>query len=342
LKQLRTTTIGLSLALAVVLAGCDQGVDLAQVRALAQTVQSAAPSYTSIADDQYDSCLRQVGWANFAAIAPLTATETSPPTPAPATTAAPVSPTAAATPAPVASATPAPTASDALAEAAKLNGGKQSPYNPMGDVKACDPFITSVAETKAVQSLLVSYFTQLGAAAGDDSKVNYGFATLATDDKRLSSAQQTALSGAATDIATAIFQARRRALTADQATRAKTAVDFLITRLTDAAGEYLLELGYESSAINSFYGNNFVVLNPGLERLESIQYRLNWKAALDDVQSKRAAEAAYVKSLETLGKGNDAIVKAAAANDAAGIYAAATAATALLEPDITALKKVFK
>jgi hypothetical protein len=327
--------------LTVLLAGCDQGVDLAQVRALAQTVQTAGPSYTSIADDLYDSCLRQVGWANFAAITPLIAGESPPPTPSPAgKNALPVAPAPA--PSPVSSATPAPTASDALAAAAKLNGGKAPAYNPMGDIKACDPFITSVAETKAVQSLLVSYFTQLGAAAADDSKVSYGFATLAADDKRLSSTQQTALSGAATDIATAIFDARRRKLTADEATRAKTAVDFLITRLTAAAGDYLLELGFESDAINSFYGNNFVVLNPGLERLESTQYRLNWKAALDDVQSKRTAEAAYVNSLKTLGNGNDAIVKAAAANDTASIYAAATAAIALLQPDITALKKVFK
>jgi uncharacterized protein (DUF2267 family) len=176
--------------------------------------------------------------------------------------------------------------------------------------------------------------------------VNYGFSTLfgnAKKDAGFSSSQESALSGFATDIATAIFAARRRQLTAEQAAKAKAAVDYLVMQLTKVANDdYLAQLDNEQGDIDSFFGRNFVAQNVGLQTLETIQYRLDWRSAVDSVNAKRTAEVAYVGSLKKLMDGNDAIVKAAATNDFSSVYAVASATVALLRPDILALQKAFK
>jgi len=59
-------------------------------------------------------------------------------------------------------------------------------------------------------------------------------------------AQQEAISGFASDVATAIFAARRRQLTGKQATKAKAAVDYFAERLIAVADdEYSAQLDNE-------------------------------------------------------------------------------------------------
>jgi len=129
----RTKTFGLVIGAAAALSACNQDVDLAQVRALSQTVQAAEPSYASIADDLFQSCLREVSWhyiGNFSlkvaqgpAATPATSNET-------------------------------PQQTTALGVASAINGGAAPSKDPFADAAVCQPYIASVRRWKAVSALL--------------------------------------------------------------------------------------------------------------------------------------------------------------------------------------------
>ena len=298
--------IGASLFALAALDGCRQSVDLAQIRALAQTVRTAEPSYAAIAEDLDGSCGRMVTWHTYGKI-PLTVVR----------------------------------ASDASANTAPA---LSTVKDPLDDPAYCSTqYAEPIKRWKTVSALLTGYFEQLGNAAADDSKIDYGFSTIVADDKGLSADESSALSGFATDITNGIFAARRRELTATQATKAKAAVDELAARLSKVADEsYSAQLDLEQDEINTFFRRNFSTTSTRTSQYTTIAIRDEWRKAIEELRGRRDAEKAYVASLKALADGNDGIVAAASKNDFDAVFSIATATIAEFNPDVVALQKALK
>ena len=321
----KITSLFLAIILCTLTVGCKQNVDLPAVRALSQAVQTAEPSYAAIADDLYESCLRQVAWevtGRFHLASPsVLGTKNS--------------------------STLSAQQQKVVRDAYKQVG--VSATQQQKDLLAtysCDTLVKGRSQQwQAANNVLTGYFDALGAAAADDSKIDFGFTQLASaigTGGILASGQDKSASTFASDLAHAVFAARRRALIAEQAEKAKSAVAFYAALLTNVAEEYKLMLDNEQGVVNSFYSQNFVAANIGLQTLETIRYRADWKAALTDINVRRTAANAYITSLKKLKSGNDDIADAAQRNDFGSIYAIASATVVELKPDILALQKAFK
>jgi hypothetical protein len=300
----------LTLSLFAMLAGCRQNVDLSSIRDLSAAVKAAEPSYAAIADDLYQSCLRQQQWTftgNFLLETPSKAALLSP--------------------------------KELTSETKKaLDTAKAIGHQAID----CGLLQASSERWRAVDNVLTSFYTQLGAAAGDDSNSDFGLTKLADAVPVTSADQKLATANAAKSLAKALYAMRRRDLVAAQAADASSAVTYYVNVLTKVADDYKRELDLERDTIDSFFSRNFIAQDVGLQTLETLRFRQDWKTALSDVDTKESAANAYERSLKALDGGTSAIVNKASENDFAGVDAVVAALTAEIKPNLVALQKAFR
>jgi hypothetical protein len=319
-----------TLLAALMLAGCNQHIDLGAVRSLAATASDARSTYASITDDYYQSCLRQAGWTLLTTGGIVTNPQNKASAPVEAI----------------------PTLPDGSPDFKSLTGPSTQAQIDKANAalsallgrNTCDQVYRPSAEGwQRLNDVVLNYLTALGRVAGGATPTDFGFGKLVNADTGLTSAQGTALSGFLNDLFNQIFNAERRTDIATSAKGANAALIAVIAVQIKAAGTYKRQLLRERAEIDSFYRNNFQQsTRPGLEKMELLRYEVDWQTRLAEPDKKIAAADAYIASVTAIQKAHQDLVDSATNNNFTNLYATANAFIADFKPKLVAIDKAFK
>lgn len=265
---------------AFALTGCKNAADLDTVRKLAATASSSQNAFDSVAQDVLESCERVNRWNQLDSALSLRLAQLHP----------------------------------------EKNAGAPIPAVTTIDCVATHKL--AVARWKATNALYLGYFVALGkiAGSGNDSSA-YGFKNFATALKSAGTlatdAQTAALSKASSDIVDAFINARRERSIAQFAGpdgEGTKYVALLADDLEAAAAIHDKTLATETGAINVFYETGLRFTTPTSDVVSIDHHFQDHATDLAAVESKHAAIAAYVNSVENLKAAHLALTKSIADN----------------------------
>jgi hypothetical protein len=300
------------------------------VAALAASAASAAPSYSAVTNDYYDSCLRYNGWVQLAEGGILTDSQgradsvlETIPSPPPA---APGTPT-------IKQLSPS-DLQQANTYIAKLIGSDN-----------CDTAIQpAVTDWQHANAAVLGYLAALGKVAGGSKPTDFGFATLTSNVPGLTAAKGSAISTFLNDLFNQYFDIERRGDIATSVANADAAFGTVCDFLVAAATEYKKELARERGEINTFYSINLGQPNVpvGLQRVQLVEYELDWQTKLAAVDQKVTAATAYVDSVNALRKAHAGLLTSIKTNHLDSMYAIASTFVSDFQPKIAAIQKALK
>jgi hypothetical protein len=315
-------------ALTLILCSCRQNVDLSGVQTLAATAASAVPSYSAVANDYYDSCLRYNGWVQLAENGILTNAQgqvnailTALPSPAPLPSGA-----------PAVHQMPPSEVAQANSAIAKVIGAD-----------SCEATQLAVTDWLHADSAVLDYMAALGKVAGGSKPTDFGFNTLTSNVKSLSSAQSSAVGTFLNDLFNQYFDIERRSDIATSAESADASLGTVCAFLVAAATEYKKQLARERGEINTFYSFNLGQPNPkGLERARLVEFEVDWQAKLAAVDEKITAASAYIESVDSIRKAHAALVASIKTNNIQSMSSVASTFVSDFYPKLVAIQKAFK
>ena len=209
----------------------------------------------------------------------------------------------------------------------------------------CDTSIQpAVTDWQHANAAVLGYVAALGKVAGGSKPTDFGFATLTSHVPGLTAAKGTAISTFLNDLFNQYFDTERRGDIAMSVTNADAALGTVCDFLVAAATEYKKELARERAEINTFYSINLGQPNVpvGVQRVQIVEYELDWQTKLTAVDQKVTAANAYVDSVGALRKAHAGLLTSIKSDNLASMYAVASTFVSDFQPKIAAIQKAFK